>query len=92
MLEIRSQSATNLIESASAKIVWEDQDLDGAIPIFNIAPFRKGHYVASVTVIEGAPALARHEQILEARYLLCGLEALPAEIAGHLVEFCSQAV
>lgn len=82
-IEIRLQSGTGIVDSATAKVLWENQALDGAIPLFNIAPFRKGLYVAKVTVNEGAPALVGHKQILEARYLLCGLEALPAEIAKY---------
>lgn len=81
MIEIRPQSVTNIIDSAAAAVLWENQTLDGAIPIFSITPFRKGLYTASVTVTEGAPILAGHEQTLEARYLFCGIELLPAEIA-----------
>lgn len=80
-IEIRSQSEDHVVASATAETLWDNQTLDGAIPIFSLAPFRKGLYVASIAVTEGAPELAGHEQILEARYLLCGLEALPAEIA-----------
>jgi len=83
-IEIRPQSGTGIVDSASAEVLWENQDLDGAIPIFSIASFRKGLYVAKVRVTEGAPALTGQKQILEARYLLCGLEALPAEIAKYL--------
>ncbi|MFO1512995.1 MAG: hypothetical protein U1F83_08815 [Verrucomicrobiota bacterium] len=83
-IEITAISATNVIESATSDIFWQTEAIDGAIPIFSISPFRKGVYRASIVVTEGASGLAGHEQILEARYLLCGLEALPAEIAKYL--------
>ncbi len=63
--------------------------LDGAIPIFDIAPFRKGAYQATVTVITGAPALKGIAQRLEGSYLLCGLERFPATIANRIGVVCA---
>ena len=80
-IEIKPASETNTVETASAEILWQNETLDGAVPVFSISPFRKGHYQARVTVTAGAPALAGTTQTLEARYLLCGLEALPAFVA-----------
>ena len=79
-LEITDKSGHNLVESAGSKAIWGEQTLDGAIPVFGIAPFRKGAYEATITVVEGAPALKGITQRVEGRYLLCGLERLPATI------------
>lgn len=84
-LEITDLSpATNVVASAEASAMWGDQMLDGAIPLFHVFPFRKGAYRATVTVTEGAPALRGIHQRLEGRYLLCGMEALPALFATIL--------
>ncbi len=80
-LEITDLSGTNTVDSASARVTWDNETLDGAIPLFEIAPFRKGAFRATVTVTEGAPALKNVPQRLEARYLLCGLERLAGQIA-----------
>ena len=37
-----------------------------------------------INVETGAPALAEKEQMIYAKYLLCGLEHYPAVIAGAL--------
>ncbi len=81
-LEITNKSKSNIVESANSEIMWGQELLDGAIPIFGIAPFSKGQYEATVTVLEGAPALKGITQRIEGRYLLCGLELLPATIAN----------
>lgn len=81
IIEIKPTSGTNKVETASAEILWQNETLDGAVPVFSVSPFRKGSYKAHVVVTAGAPALVGTTQILEARYLLCGLEALPAFIA-----------
>lgn len=81
-LEIADKSGSHLAQRADSKVIWGEETLDGAIPIFGIAPFRKGAYKATVTVIEGAPALKGIAQRLEGRYLLCGLERLPSTIAS----------
>ncbi len=57
---------------------------DGAIPIFGIAPFRRAHRKATITVVDGASALKGITQRVEGRYLLCGLERLPATIASEV--------
>ena len=81
-LEITDKSGSNLTESAEWRVIWGEETLDGAIPIFGIAPFRKGAYKATITVVDGAPALKGITQRVEGRYLLCGLERLPATIAS----------
>lgn len=80
-LDITDKSGSNVVESAGSEIIWGEEKLDGAIPLFSLAPFRKGAYKATVTVIEGAPALKGIPQRVEGRYLLCGLERMPATIA-----------
>jgi hypothetical protein len=79
-LEITDESG-NLTRSVDSKVIPEEKTLNGAIPIFGIPPFNKGAYKATITVIDGAPALKGIAQRLEGRYLLCGLERLPATIA-----------
>jgi hypothetical protein len=81
-LEIIDKAGSNLVESAHSEIIAGEERLDGAIPIFRISSFKKGSYQAIVTVVNGASSLNGIPQRLEARYLLCGLERLPATIAG----------
>jgi hypothetical protein len=83
-LEITDKSGSHVVASADSETILGAEKLDGAIPIFKIAPFRKGTYEARVTVIEGAPALRGIAQRLEGRYLLCGLERMPAVIASAI--------
>lgn len=83
-IEIIPVSKTNPVDTASAEILWVDQTLDGAIPIFSISSFQKGDYTARIKVTSGAPALTGKTQQLEGRYLLCGMEALPAFIGRCL--------
>lgn len=80
-IEIRQAPGIDPVETASVKTFWQNETLDGAIPVFPISPFRKGNYQAHVFVTAGAPALAGTAQTLEARYLICGMEAMPAAIA-----------
>lgn len=80
-LEITDQARSNVVQNAESKIIWGEETLNGAIPLFGIAPFRRGAYKVTVTVIEGAPALKGVTQRLEGRYVLCGLERMPADIA-----------
>lgn len=47
-------------------------------------PFSTGSYTARIEVSAGAPALQGIEQTLFAKYRLCGLERLPADIARAL--------
>ena len=88
-LDITDKSGNILTESTDSKAVEGEKMLDGAIPIFDLAPFRKGAYHATVTVITGAPALKGIAQRLEGRYLLCGLERLPATIASGIGVVCA---
>lgn len=44
--------------------------------------FARGDYSATIRVDSGAPALAGRKQTLYARYMLCGLEQMPAFING----------
>ena len=82
-LEIADKSST-ISESEESSIPAGEDISNGAIPIFRLAPFRKGIYDARVTVITGAPALEGITQRLEGRYLLCGMEQMPATIATVL--------
>lgn len=53
---------------------------DNFVPLNQERPFRNGTYRISICVSKGSPALSGIEQRFVARYLLCGLERLPAEI------------
>jgi len=55
---------------------------DGKIMLTGFAPFRNGDYVATIRVDSGASALADKQQTIYAKYQLCGLEQMPAIIAG----------
>ncbi|HEU5124371.1 MAG TPA: hypothetical protein VFW05_09940 [Verrucomicrobiae bacterium] len=80
-IEVYRKGDTNAVETADLDLSWTGDSLDGAFPVFFVAPFRQGEYEARLTVTAGAPALRGVAQRLEGRYLLCGLEAMPAEIA-----------
>lgn len=56
----------------------------GRVPLFMIVPFRKGSYIAALTVIRGAPPLQGIPQTIEGRYELCGLELMPAQFGTLL--------
>lgn len=55
---------------------------DGMILLALIDPFREGEYVATLNVTSGAPALADKKQTMFVQYQLCGLEQMPAVVAG----------
>lgn len=55
---------------------------DGKILLTGFAPFRNGEYTASIRVDSGVAALVDREQTVYAKYQLCGLEQMPAMIAG----------
>ena len=80
-IEVRRKQGTNVVESAELDLSWTGDLIDGAIPVFFVSPFRRGEYEATVSVTAGAPGLKGVSQRLEGRYLLCGMEAMPAEIA-----------
>lgn len=83
-LEITGEHDGQQAGTEVAEILWNEETLDGAIPVFSLAPFLKGDFTATITVNEGAPALAGIPQTVEGRYLLCGLEGLPAFVATAL--------
>lgn len=70
-----------IVGSAEAEAPWNEATTDGVIPMFSLASFRNGAYQARITVIAGAPALKGMAQKLEGRYVLCGLERMPVQIA-----------
>lgn len=80
-LEVRRLQTTNVVASAELDLSWAGELIDGVFPVFFVSDFSKGEYEAKVKVETGAPALKGVPQRLEGRYLLCGMEALPAEIA-----------
>jgi hypothetical protein len=58
------------------------QHRDGRIMLAGLIPFPQGEYVATIRVHSGAPALADKQQEMYSEYELCGIEQLPASIAG----------
>jgi len=56
---------------------WDDE-----ITLTGFAPFRTGDYIATIRVDTGAAALVNKKQTIYAKYQLCGLEKMPAMIAG----------
>ncbi len=57
---------------------------DGAedFVLTRFTPFQKGEYVATLRVDSGATKLANHEQLIYAKYELCGLEHMAAVVLG----------
>jgi hypothetical protein len=53
-----------------------------AIDLAYFQPFSRGNYTLRMTVTDPAPALAGREQLVFARYNLCGMEQMPALIAA----------
>jgi hypothetical protein len=51
---------------------------DGFVPLAYFHPFKPGSYELRVEVVDGAPGLVGIEQRLRGRYMLCGIEMLPA--------------
>ncbi len=80
-----------VVEQAFSSEAWSGSRFEGGdIDIISFLPFPEGEYDLTLTVEQGAPALAGVEQRLQARYLLCGLERSPATVslllgAGALV-------
>lgn len=58
------------------------QHWDDNIILAGFAPFRNGDYVATIRVDSGAVSLSGKQQVMYAKYQLCGLEQMPATIAG----------
>jgi hypothetical protein len=54
---------------------------DNLVTLNQEHPFENGTYHISISVSKGAPALSGIEQKFVARYLLCGIERLPADIS-----------
>jgi len=80
-----------VVEQKLSSEAWSGSRLEGGdIDLISFLPFPEGEYDLTLTVEQGAPALAGVEQRLQARYLLCGLERFPATVslllgAGALV-------
>jgi hypothetical protein len=84
---LRDLAATFVIRDAQGEVVEQVEINESTISVWNgrvqlagFLPFRRGAYTATLTVKEGAPALAGCRQSLHAEYQLCGLEAMPAVI------------
>jgi hypothetical protein len=88
-IEVYGKLDTNIVASAELEMSTDANLVDGAIPVFSLPSFPKGEYEARVIVTSGARALKGVPQRLEGRYLLCGMEALPAVVAKFLGIACS---
>lgn len=80
-VQVRPKAGTNVVDSSVVDVSSVEDAIDGAYPICRIRTFPRGEYEAKIVVTAGAPALRGIPQQLEGRYLLCGLEAMPGEIA-----------
>jgi hypothetical protein len=92
------QNTAELFAALSGTVVIQDSDgnevasvkinnktvqyCDGEIMLTGFAPFHNGDYTATIRVDSGAAALVDKEQTVYAKYQLCGLEQMPAMIAG----------
>jgi hypothetical protein len=54
---------------------------DNLVPLNEMPPFKNGTYRIFISVSKGAPALSGIKQRFAARYLLCGMEQLPAALS-----------
>ena len=67
-------------EEFTGELFRRDYLLDGAMPLVQFAPFEDGTYTITVTVTHGTAALGGVPQRIIGRYMLCGLEMMPAFI------------
>ena len=79
-LEIMDEETSEMVASAASEVRRPDELVESKVHVFNLAPFRKGTYLATVTLTSGAAALKGVPQRIEGSYQLCGLEKLPAHI------------
>lgn len=71
-----------VVEQEFSGETWSGSRFEGGdIDMISFLPFPEGEYDLTLTVEQGAPALAGVEQRLQARYLLCGLERFPATMS-----------
>ncbi len=72
-----NEIATVTFNTKTAVQYW-----DGRIMLAGFTTFPEGEYVATIRVNSGAPALADKQQEMYSEYQLCGIEQMPAIIAG----------
>ncbi|MFA6562176.1 MAG: hypothetical protein WCV00_09755 [Verrucomicrobiia bacterium] len=70
-----------LKEEFTGEPFGRDHLIDGDFVLLMFRPFADGTYQMALTVTQGAPALHGVPQRLVARYMLCGMELMPAIIA-----------
>ena len=92
------QNTQELFAALTGAIVFKDSDgkeiasveingktarhVAGKIMLTGFVPFRVGDYIATIRIDSGVAALADKEQSVYAQYQLCGLEQMPAMVAG----------
>ena len=77
-LDISDKSGSNVATCENSVEFFKEETTGGAVPIFHLSHFGKGTYQATITVMDGAPALRGISQHIEGQYQLCGLERMPA--------------
>jgi len=79
---ISDADGTEIEQATIGKSTIERWNGSEDLLLTDIAPFQKGEYLATLRVEATAPQLANREQVIYAKYQLCGLEQFPAFIVG----------
>ena len=88
---IKDREGNEIIDSEIAGKRAQRRDGETDILLAFFYPFSKGDYTATIHVDSGVAELAGKQQVLYAKYFLCGLEQFPAIIAG-VFSFVSGAI
>lgn len=78
----------NVISRAQAEPYIYSGPLETRLVLFRLYNFPKGSYRANLTVASPALALATVPHSLEADYILCSLEKMPAHISAAMSVLC----
>jgi hypothetical protein len=78
---LNSNGSERLRQEFTGETLWQNNLFDGAIPLISLPLFEKGTYTVIITVTQPAIAFRGVLQRINARYMLCGLEMLPAHLS-----------
>lgn len=79
--QIRDKNGMETVrEEFTGDLFGTNYQPNGTLALLPFPPFGNGEYQLILTVTEGVPALQGTPQRLVARYMLCGLEMMPAFI------------